>query len=60
MAAIDTTKLRDYLEDYYGTALFSGFPVAMADLVEVSSLNDYELCEFAERNGVDLAEFALD
>lgn len=60
MAAIDTTKLRDYLEDYYGTALFSGFPVAMADLVEVSSLNDYELCEFAERNGVDLAEFTLD
>lgn len=48
------------MEDNYGTAAFNGFPVAMADLVVISSLSDYELCEYAERNGIDLSKFAID
>ncbi len=60
MATIDVDKLREYMEDYYGTAAFNGFPVAMADLVELSNLNDYELCEYAERNGIDLTKFSID
>lgn len=60
MATIDVTKLRDYMEDYYGTAAFNGFPVAMADLIELSNLSDYELCEYAEQHGVDLTEFSVE
>lgn len=60
MATIDVTKLRDYMEDYYGTAAFNGFPVAMADLVDLSNLNDYELCEYAEQHGVDLTKFSVE
>lgn len=60
MATIDVDKLRECMEDYYGTAAFNGFPVAMADLVELSNLNDYELCEHAERNGIDLTKFSID
>lgn len=48
------------MEDYYGTAAFDGFPVAMADLIELSNLSDYELCEHAEQHGVDLAEFSVE
>lgn len=60
MSTIDTAKLRAYLEDYYGTATFNGFPAAMTDLIEISSLNDYELCKYAEENGVDLTDFSID
>ena len=33
MATIDVDKLRDYMTDYFGTAMFNGFPVAILDLV---------------------------
>ncbi len=60
MSTVDAAKLRDYLENYYGTAAFNGFPIAMADLVELSNLSDYELCKFAEEKGVDLTKFIVD
>lgn len=60
MAIIDAAKLRDYMEDHYGTAAFNGFPAAMADLIELSDLNDYELCDYAEQHGVDLTEFSVE
>lgn len=60
MATIDADALRDYLEDYCGTAAFSGFPGAVVDLAEIESADDYELCEKAEELGVDLRRFAID
>lgn len=59
MATIDIDALRAYLRDYYGTAMMSGLWPAAADLGEVDALDGYELCELAERLGVDLHRFAI-
>ena len=50
MAKIDTNKLRDYLEDYCGTAASSGFPAALLDVADIEDMDGYELCEKAERS----------
>lgn len=60
MATIDVTKLRDCPEDYYGTAAFNGFPTAIAGLLGLSNLSDYELCEYTEQHGVDLTKFSIE
>jgi hypothetical protein len=54
---IDVDKLRDYMEDYYGTAAFNGSPAAMVDAWDVDEADPYELCERAEREGIDLTRF---
>lgn len=59
MATIDVDALREYLRDYYGTAMMSGLWPALADLGEVDALSGYELCERAEELGIDLRQFAV-
>ena len=56
---IDVDALRDYLEDYAGSAAFSGFPGAMADLVDMQGMGPEELIRKAERMGIDPADFAV-
>lgn len=56
---VDVDKLRDYLIDYCGTAAFGGFPAAIADVWEIERMDGYELCQFAERQGIDLRRFQL-
>ena len=53
MAKIDTDKLRDYLEDYCGTA-------ALLDVRDIENMDGYELCEKAEDLGIDLERFRVD
>ena len=60
MALIDVDALRDYLEDYCGTAVFNGFPTALVDLADVSGMSGYELCEKAEELGIDLERFVVE
>lgn len=60
MARINVDELRDYMEDYCGTAMMSGFPAALLDLADVDRMDGYELCQKAERMGVDLRRFAVD
>lgn len=60
MATIDGDALRDYMEDYYGTAMFNGFAPALGDLADVSSMDLYELCQKAEEEGVDLRRFEVE
>ena len=60
METIDVDALRDYMEDYYGTAMFNGFPLALMDLADVGTMDSYALCELAERAGVDLRRFAVE
>lgn len=60
MATIDVDELREYMRDYYGTAMMSGFPAAVLDLADVDSMSGEELCEIAEDNGIDLRKFAVD
>ena len=52
MAKIDTEELRDYLEDYCGTAASSGFPAALLDIADIEDMDGYELCEKAEDLGM--------
>ena len=59
MALIDTGSLRDYMEDYAGSAMFSGFPGAIVDLAEIERMDDYQLCRKAEQMGVDLRRFVI-
>jgi len=59
MAFIDTGSLREYMEDYAGSAMFSGFPGAIVDLAEVERMDDRQLCRKAESMGVDLRRFVI-
>ena len=56
---IDVDALRDYLLDYCGTAMFSGFGAALLDVAEVESASAYELIRIAERFGVDVSRFEV-
>ena len=60
MATINVDELREYMRDYYGTAMFSGFPVALLDLSDIDSMDGQELCEKAEAMGIDLRRFVVD
>ena len=60
MATIDVDALRDYLRDYYGTAMMAGLWPALGGLGQIDALDGYELCELAEREGVDLTRFEVE
>ena len=56
---IDVAKLRRDIKDNYGTAMFSGFPMAIIDLSKVDRMSDMELVEFAQKKGVDLRKYVI-
>jgi len=56
---VDVDALRDYMEDYCGSAAYSGFPGAMADVIDIDSMSGYELCKKAESMGIDLRRFEV-
>ena len=56
---IDIDALRAYLLDYCGTAMFSGFSVAVLDVADIERASGEELCRIAERLGVDLRRFVV-
>ncbi len=53
MDEMDVSSLRDRLRDYYGTAMASGFPMAVIELSEVESMSDEEVLERAEELGLE-------
>lgn len=56
---LDIDRLRNDMKDYYGTAMFGGFPMAVMDLSKVEYASDEELIRMAEKNGVDLRKYSL-
>lgn len=52
MATIDVDKLRDYMTDYFGTAMFNGFPAAILDLSDIESMSGHELCQKRNPSGL--------
>lgn len=60
MMAIDVDALRDYLRNYYGTAMMAGLWPALGDLGQIDALDGYGLCELAEREGIDLTRFEVE
>ena len=45
-------ELREQLMDYYGTAMTSGMPVAVIDIVRVENMNDDEVITEAQKNQI--------
>ena len=48
----DVEQLRNLLKDYYGTAMFNGFPMAVIDLGKVERMSDEEVIELAYKVGI--------
>ena len=57
MSKINTYKLRKDLEDYFGTAMFSGNPQAMMDFEKVKRASSQELISIAQRCGFDSNDY---
>ncbi len=53
----DGDLLRHDLLDYYGTAAFNGFPVAMMDVFAVERMSDDELWSQAQKNGFRMEKY---
>lgn len=56
---IDVERLRNDMKDYYGTAMFSGFPMAVIDLSKIETCSDEELVRLAQRNHIDLNRYIV-
>lgn len=56
---IDVDALRDYMRDYYGTAIFAGMPAAIIDVTRVERASDEELVKIALKEHVDLVKFSV-
>ena len=54
---LDISKLRDDLEDYYGSAMFSGLPMAVVELTQAQTASPQELIDMAQRAGFDLHRY---
>lgn len=54
---LDISRLRDDLEDYYGTAMFSGMPMAVIELSQAETASPQELVDMALRAGLDLGRY---
>ena len=57
---IDINRLRRDMLDYYSTAMFSGFPMAVMEVSRVERMSDQELVELAQKNGIDLRKYIRD
>ncbi len=53
-------ELRKDLMDYYGTAMNSGFGMAVIDLSEVENASPEKLISIAKKIGVDLRNYIED
>lgn len=56
----DYKNLQDELTDYFGTAMCSGNPAAMMDLIHVQQSTNEELICTAQQNGFDLSKYIKD
>ena len=54
---LDISKLRNDLEDYYGTAMFSGMPMAVVELTLAQTASPQELVDMAQQAGFDLDRY---
>ena len=57
---VDVDQLRESLLDRAGSAAGVGFPAAMLDVLDIEDESPRELLARAEREGLDLRDFAVD
>lgn len=56
---VDVDQLRESLLDRAGSAAGVGFPAAMLDVVDIEDESPQELLARAEREGLNLRDFAV-
>ena len=56
---IDVSWLRRAMEDYYGTAMFNGFPTTVLEMSEVERMSDQEVVDLAQKIGMDLEKYTI-
>ena len=56
---VDVDHLRESLRDRAGAAEGVGFPAAMLDVMDIEDESPQELLARAEREGLDLRDFAV-
>ena len=59
MDEFDVDRLREDLEDYFGTAMFNGNPQAMIELEEVKSASTQDLILIALNYGFDINDYIV-
>lgn len=59
MENIDFEQLRKDLIDYFGTAMFSGLPLAIMDLSKIEKASKEELIIIAQQNNYDLDNYKI-
>ena len=57
---VDVDQLRESLLDCAGSAAGVGLPAAMLDVADIEDDSPQELLARAEREGLDLRDFAVD
>ena len=57
MQEIDFERLREDLVDYFGSAMFNGFPMAVVDVTQVETASNEQLIQIAQSNGFDLNNY---
>lgn len=57
---VDVDRLRESLIDHAGSAAGVGFPAAMLDVMDIEDESPQELLAQAEREGLNLRDFAVD
>ena len=57
--SVDVDQLREGLLDRAGSAAGVGFPDAMLDVMDIEDESPQELLARAEREGIDLRDFAV-
>ena len=60
MSKYNLRKLKKDLMDYFGTAMNSGFSMAVIDLSDIEKMSDEELLNYAVKNGVDIEKYEED
>lgn len=56
---IDFERLRKDLIDYFGTAMFNGFGMAIIDLTYIENATDEELLILAQKYNFDLNDYII-
>lgn len=57
---VDVDQLRESLLDRAGSATGVGFPAAMLEVMDIEDESPQELLARAEREGLDLRDYAVD
>lgn len=50
-------KLRRDLIDYYGSAMYSGFPMAVIEVIDIERASNKDLIKYAQLAGFNLRKY---